>query len=47
MAAERIVTANFMLDTAISFCCSLNYFVLLVTMVDFTTTTFETGMGIA
>ena len=47
MAAERIVTTNFMLDTAISFCCSLNYFVLLVTMVDFTTTTFETGMGIA
>ncbi|MDO5853337.1 MAG: MFS transporter [Thermoplasmata archaeon] len=35
MAGERIFTRDFTLDTIISFCCSLNYFTLLINITGF------------
>ncbi len=35
--SERIFTRNFTLDMVVSFCCSLNYFVLLINIVGFST----------
>lgn len=47
---ERLFTRDFMLDMFISLCCSLNYFVLLINMVDFASSEFgassaESGMA--
>lgn len=37
---ERLFTKDFILDTAISLCCSLNYFTLLINITGFATVTF-------
>lgn len=40
MQRERLFTKDFLLDTAISLCCSLNYFTLLINITGFATVTF-------
>ena len=41
MGRERLFTKDFTLDTAISFCCSLNYFTLLINITGFAMATFS------
>ena len=40
MQGERLFTKDFMLDTVISLCCSLNYFTLLINITGFAAVTF-------
>ena len=40
MTKQRILTKNFALDSAVTLCCSLNYFTLLINMVGFSIVTF-------
>ena len=41
MQRERLFTKDFVLDTAISLCCSLNYFTLLINITGYAMLTFE------
>ena len=41
MQGERLFTKDFMLDTVISLCCSLNYFTLLINITGFAMATFS------
>ena len=50
MQRERLFTKDFMLDTVISLCCSLNYFTLLINITGFAMSTFgasSTEAGLA
>ena len=50
MQRERLFTKDFILDTAISLCCSLNYFTLLINITGYAMLTFgatSTEAGLA